>query len=57
MDYSVIVLPVTKADKTVDTADLSYEPLNDVDELNWKACKFCNPSSVFDIKKKLNSSS
>ncbi|XXH00561.1 hypothetical protein Hte_006909 [Hypoxylon texense] len=37
MNYSVVVIPVTKADKNVDTFDDSYTPLNDTDELNWKA--------------------
>jgi len=39
MDYSAAVIPVTKADKLIDTFDDDYEPLNDVDRKNWKACK------------------
>lgn len=39
MNYSVVVIPVTKADKDIDTFDDSYKPLNDLDEMNWKACK------------------
>lgn len=39
MDYSVAVIPVTKADKSVDRFDREYEPLNEVDRKNWEACK------------------
>jgi amidase len=39
LDYSVVVIPVTKADQTVDIADPNYEPLNDLDAKNWNACK------------------
>ncbi|KAF2498692.1 amidase [Lophium mytilinum] len=37
MDYSVVVIPVTKANKSIDKADPNYTPLNDVDAKNWKA--------------------
>lgn len=43
MDYTTIIIPVTRADKTVDKFDDKYEPLNDVDERNWKACRFPLP--------------
>ena len=39
MNYSTSVIPVTKADKTVDIFDKSYTPLNDIDRMNWEACK------------------
>jgi amidase len=39
MDYSAVVIPVTKADKAVDKVDPNHVPLNDVDKLNWEACK------------------
>lgn len=39
LDYSVVVIPVTKADRTIDKADPDYKPLNDVDAKNWDACK------------------
>jgi amidase len=39
LDYSVVVIPVTKADQTVDIADPNYEPLNDLDAKNWNAFK------------------
>ncbi|KAL2071771.1 hypothetical protein VTL71DRAFT_13006 [Oculimacula yallundae] len=35
LDYCTIVLPVTKADKSVDIFDHDYIPLNDLDEKNW----------------------
>jgi amidase len=38
LDYSVTVIPVTKADQNVDKADPDYKPLNDVDAKNWNAC-------------------
>ena len=40
LDYSVAVIPVTKADKSIDLFDHSYEPLNDKDRNNWLACKY-----------------
>ena len=39
MNYSAGVIPVTKADKTVDVADKTYEPANAADRLNWESCK------------------
>ncbi|KAJ2992004.1 hypothetical protein NUW58_g2320 [Xylaria curta] len=37
LNYSVVVIPVTKADRLIDTVDSSYEPLNDLDRMNWEA--------------------
>ncbi|KXX77504.1 Acetamidase [Madurella mycetomatis] len=37
MNYSAAVIPVTKADKRIDLFDSSYQPLNEVDKLNWEA--------------------
>ena len=39
MDYSVAVIPVTKADKSIDLFDHNYTPLNEVDRMNWQSCK------------------
>ena len=39
MDYSVAVIPVTKADKSIDLFDNDYQPLNADDRKNWQACK------------------
>lgn len=39
LDYSVVIIPVTKADQTIDKADPDYELLNDVDAKNWDGCK------------------
>lgn len=46
LNYSVVTIPVTKADKTLDPFDHSYEPLNEVDRKNWKACKCVSQSPV-----------
>lgn len=35
LDYSAAVIPVTRADKSVDTIDPDYIPLNDLDAKNW----------------------
>lgn len=40
MDYSAAVIPITKADKSVDTFDHHYQSLNEVDRKNWEACKW-----------------
>jgi len=39
LDYCSVVIPVTKADQEVDKFDETYKPLNEVDKLNWLACK------------------
>ena len=39
MDYSVAIIPVTKADKSIDLFDYDYAPLNEVDRMNWQSCK------------------
>jgi amidase len=39
MDYSTVVIPVTKADKNLDIPDNGFTPLNDVDAKNWEACE------------------
>jgi amidase len=40
MDYSAVVIPVTKADKAIDKPDPDYKPLNDLDAKNWDACEY-----------------
>jgi len=37
LNYSVVVIPVTKANKDIDVVDPCYEPLNDLDKKNWEA--------------------
>ncbi|KAK4695723.1 hypothetical protein P7C71_g2079, partial [Lecanoromycetidae sp. Uapishka_2] len=37
LDYSVAVIPVTNADKSIDLFDCNYQPLNDDDRKNWEA--------------------
>ncbi|KAI1146361.1 amidase signature domain-containing protein [Nemania diffusa] len=37
MNYSVVVIPVTKADKEVDVIDDAYQPSNELDRENWMA--------------------
>ena len=39
LDYTSVVLPVTKADKSIDTIDGSYWPLNDVDKETFESCE------------------
>lgn len=39
MNYSAVVIPVTRADKDLDPFDTHYEPLNDIDRKSWEACK------------------
>jgi hypothetical protein len=45
MDYSAAVIPVIKADKTLDTFNEHYKPLNEIDRLNWEAC-LCIPMTL-----------
>jgi len=37
MDYSAAVIPVTKADKNVDSFNSDYKPFNEIDRKNWEA--------------------
>lgn len=39
LDYSAVVIPVTRADQEIDLRDSLYEPLNETDLKNWEACK------------------
>ena|SRR6266566_1066133 len=45
LNYSAVVIPVTKADKNLDVVDESYQPLNAMDKLNWDACKLLRDST------------
>lgn len=38
MNYSVAVIPVTRADKDIDVVDETYQPSNEADRQNWEAC-------------------
>ena len=40
MDYTAIVIPVTKADKKIDQLDEGFEPLSEKDARNMDACEF-----------------
>ncbi|KAI0384934.1 amidase signature domain-containing protein [Hypomontagnella monticulosa] len=37
MNYSVTVIPVTRADKDIDVVDETYQPSNELDKQNWEA--------------------
>lgn len=39
LNYSVVAIPVTKADKSVDVVDTSYQPVDEYDRMNWDACE------------------
>ena len=41
LDYTSVVIPVTKADKNVDKKPDDFSALNDKDKKNWDACG-CN---------------
>jgi len=36
LDYSTAVIPVTRADKSIDIIDPNYKPLNPLDKKNWE---------------------
>ncbi len=40
LDYSAVVIPVTRANKELDKPEGSFTPMNDMDAQNWAACKF-----------------
>ncbi|KAL8639003.1 MAG: hypothetical protein Q9226_008934, partial [Calogaya cf. arnoldii] len=42
LDYATVVIPVTFADKKLDSLDDTYQPLNEKDEKNWLACRRLN---------------
>ncbi|KAI0528190.1 amidase signature domain-containing protein [Xylaria bambusicola] len=37
LNYSAVVIPVTRADKHIDILDDSYQPSNELDQKNWEA--------------------
>ena len=39
LNYSAVVIPITKADKDIDVHDPSLQPLSPDDKKNWEACK------------------
>ncbi len=51
MDYSAAVIPVTKANKKVDTFNTDYQPMNEVDQKNWEACEYPHDArtSIFHV--------
>jgi amidase len=40
LDYPAVVFPLSKVDKEKDGKDLDFKPLTDIDEENWKLCKW-----------------
>ena len=48
MNHSAVVIPVTKANKKLDTIDDSYEPISAEDKRNWDACKCTNLTERFE---------
>jgi hypothetical protein len=47
LNYTAAVIPVTKADESVDILDNTYQPISDLDRANWDACKYLLPESCF----------
>jgi amidase len=47
VDYTSVVVPVMKADKSVDGRDEGYRPLDERDRGVWEACKFDMHSRTF----------
>lgn len=39
LDYSAVVIPVTRADQEIDLPDPTYQALSEKDQKNWEACK------------------
>lgn len=39
LDYTSVVVPITKVDKSVDVRDESYKPRNDADKVCYESCK------------------
>lgn len=37
IDYTTLVVPVTRADQSIDIPDLNYVPVGEVDKKNWEA--------------------
>ncbi|RMZ83950.1 hypothetical protein DV737_g1375, partial [Chaetothyriales sp. CBS 132003] len=37
LDYTSVVIPVTKADKHLDKPNKIYQPVNEIDKMNWEA--------------------
>lgn len=41
LNFTAVAIPITTVDKSVDQTPDKFEPLNDEDLKNWKACKSC----------------
>ena len=49
LDYTNLVVPVTKAKSKLDVLDYDYEPLNEIDKNNWEACKSTMLQATFFV--------
>jgi amidase len=38
VDYTIVVIPVTRADQSIDKFDPDYVPVGELDKKNWEAC-------------------
>lgn len=39
IDHPTVVIPVTRADKSIDKFNSKYTPIGEVDRKNWEACE------------------
>lgn len=40
LDYPGVIIPVGFVDKTGDTKDMNYDPVNEIDKEHYELCKF-----------------
>ena len=52
LNYSVVVIPVTRANKDIDLVDNTYSPISEADRKNWEACKWKYLVGGFDERSK-----
>ena len=46
LNYSAVVVPVTKANSDIDLVDHTYIPISGEDKENWEACKYMASSRL-----------
>jgi hypothetical protein len=44
IDHATLVIPVTRANQSIDKFDPDYVPAGDLDKKHWESCSFCSPS-------------
>ena len=50
LDYTAVVVPISKVDSNIDKAEKDYHPLNEKDRLIWEQCMYVSVSEEAQTK-------